>query len=33
MAKKESPKGWTCGCGRNQPHYLLYCPRCQKGKP
>jgi len=30
--KKTAPKGWICGCGIQQPHYILYCPRCQKGQ-
>jgi hypothetical protein len=33
MAKKETPKGWLCGCGRTQPHYILFCSACSKGKP
>lgn len=31
--KKEGPKPWTCGCGRSQPHYILFCARCGKGRP
>lgn len=30
--KKTVSPGWVCGCGKTQPHYILYCPRCQKGK-
>jgi hypothetical protein len=34
--KKRPPKPvgspWQCGCNVQQPRYVLYCPRCEKGQ-